>query len=148
MPCRNIETDTHEDHTVMVIWAYSMLTRDAARKAGNALSDIGAAATDVLPSAGFKEESVVLLGCGSSTKTNAFISTGVGRPYLQLATSLAANAALEGDKPSLVDLRLPQQILAAGVYVMEAGFPNDTRERLPPLIKSLCDLMDLLASLR
>ena len=94
------------------------------------------------------EDPIVLLGLGNSAKTNAFISAGTGRPYLQLDPGVGTDTAPAGETAELCDLRHPQQVLAAGVRVLEAGFPSDARERLPPLIKSLCDLMDLLGSLR
>jgi hypothetical protein len=125
-----------------------MLTRDAARKAGVVLSGHGASVVNGSSSCNTSEDPIVLLGCGSSAITNAFISAGTGRPYLQLDAGVGTDAALAGETAELCDLRHPQQVLAAGVRVLEAGFPNDTRERLPPLIKSLCDLMDLLGSLR
>lgn len=133
-------------HTVMVIWAYSMLQRDAARKAGLATPINGAPNPHQSFLDAIAVDQIVTLDGESNGKTNAFVSSGAGRPFLQLDES--SWIPQTGEQSGMCDLRYPQQVLLAGVRVLESRFPGESRDRLPPLIKSLCDLMDLLASLR
>lgn len=133
-------------HTVMVIWAYSMLQRDAARRAGlatpvNNVTNLQSSFLDAVA-----VDQIVALDGESNAKTHAFITSGTGRPFLRLdETSWITQS---NEKSRMCDLRYPQQVLLAGVRVLESRYPGEARDILPPMVKSLCDLMDLLASLR
>ncbi len=135
-------------HTVMVIWAYSMLLRDAARKAGLSTPLNGGSGAQALSLDETSNEPLVMLDGDSDSAVNSFILGNTGRPYVMFDAAEASEAVMQGRQPKLCDLRHPQQVLKMGVRVLEGSFPNEPRHQLPPLIKSLCDLMDMLASLR
>ena len=122
-----------------------MLQRDAARKAGIITPAQGGPNTQIPQFGDVAADEIVLLDGESNAQTNAFVSRGEGRPHLRMASVASTDSGGGGDS---CDLRQPQRVLAAGVRVLESRFPNEPRQNLPPVIKSICDLWDMLASLR
>ena len=123
----------------MVLWAYSMLQRDAARKSG----------TDTPAHAAFSvsdlsHDDIVFLDSQNTQNTTTFISTNTGRPFLQLEAD--PNALQQGDLSGFCDLRQPLQVLAAGVRILNRSFPDESREVNPLPLDAVLQQQRRLAS--
>lgn len=132
-------------HAVMVLWSYGMLKRDAARRTGSATPANGSTNANT---GSFERQSsdIVVLDGESDRKMEAFLVMGSGRACLQIDT--ASSSSNRAHQPQLCDLDNPQVVMAVGVKVLEGNYPGEARDKLPQLIKSLCDLMSELGSLR
>ena len=131
-------------HAVMILWAYGMMQRDAARRTARSSPAPGANGhTDSIAN---NTRQVVFLDRPKSTDIDAFLYRNQGRPCLQLQTTRAQ--AGDGQAPSVCDLRNPQSAMLVGIQVLECNCPNEQRSGMPQMIRSLCDLMSELGSLR
>lgn len=115
-------------HSVMVLWAFSMLRRDAMRKAGIATPAQGVFSA-ARPLGEINNDDVVLLDGESNGKTKAFIASNAGYPFLRLGADLTA--VQPGDTSMLCDLRHPIRVLAGGVQLLNGSFPGESRESNP-----------------
>lgn len=134
-------------HMVMILWAYGMLQRDAARRTGTHTPATGSRSgqSETLPN-----PRTVLLDGENNTAVDEFVLMSRGRPCLQLNVQPYRTGALpEPLQPvQLCDLRNTKSVMAVGVSILEGNYPNESRDKLPQLIKSLCNLMSELGSLR
>lgn len=120
-------------HAIMVLWAYGLMQRDAARRKKDGQGSQLAATIDEAP---------VFLDEPSNERTNAFLLMNNGRPCLHLG------AIDSGTGSQTCDLRSSQAVMAVGIAVLEGNLPNEIRENLPQLIRSLCELMKALGNLK
>ncbi|KAK4580460.1 hypothetical protein LTR86_000663 [Recurvomyces mirabilis] len=133
-------------HASMILWAYAMMQRDAARRTARSSPQPGGPierdtvsslmANGKLP--------IVFLDGPKTADTDAFVHLNSGRPCLQLSASKQNPTAA----PLLGDLKNPQSIMAVCVEVLERNAPSEERAGKPQMIKCLCDLMSELGSLR
>ena len=118
-------------HSVMVLWTYAMLQREAGKPSGH-----GSPGQDVIAAMPKSADEVVYLDAeGTNTRLESFLAVGSGRPYLGT------------DATTSCDMRDPRGVMAVGVRVLEGNYPNEVREHLPQLIRSMCELMGELGSL-
>ncbi|TKA81732.1 hypothetical protein B0A55_01117 [Friedmanniomyces simplex] len=126
-------------HAVMVLWAFGMMQRDATRRTARSSPAPGAAQqaecnTQV-------EKPLVFLDSPKCPKAESFIHMDYGRPCLQLRASSRST-------PTICDLRNPQSMMNVGIDALEGNCPNEQRQGMPQMVRSLCDLMSELGCLR
>ncbi|KAL5378465.1 hypothetical protein DPSP01_009048 [Paraphaeosphaeria sporulosa] len=132
-------------HSIMVLWTYSMMMSDRARRTGGntpvrpAPSDASHGPKvflDVHPSV-------------NSDHVDAFIHKDVGKPCLTTIPSTTQDT-LRGisSTEQVCDLRSPSQIMEIGVELLDAKHPEVERKIKPPLLRALCNLMEGLGRLR
>lgn len=78
----------------------------------------------------------VFLDDVSSPQLEAYLYNGTGRPALRFPDGQCC------------ELRNVTSVMALGCRVLEGNCPGETRDRLPQMIKSLCNLMDELGGLK
>lgn len=122
-----------------------MLGRDAARRTGSATPVNGSRSSNPVSSE-IRSGEIVVLDGQSDAKTEGFLIMGSGRVCLQVNGTTSSSS--HAQQPQLCDLQNPQMVMVVGVNVLEGNYPGESRDKLPQLIKSLCDLMSELGSLR
>lgn len=122
-------------HSIMVLWTYSMLHRGSSAQTQSGLQ------------AGAEHENHVLLDDNDNEQRTAFVHMGVGSPCVRLIDRLERSSRANRIDADYCDLRYPQAVMAMGVKVFEGNLPNETRQNMPQLIKSLCALLSGLGSL-
>lgn len=142
-------------HAVMVLWAFGMMQKDAARRTGTSTPVVKSRSAphwQLLHDGQFdSQKGVVFLDeAPQAAGIHAYIRANTGRPCLKLAAGMKADEI--GQSDSICDLRNSQAVMKIGVQALESNYtntvPDDTRSNLPQLIKTLCDLMDELGSLQ
>jgi hypothetical protein len=134
-------------HSIMVLWTYSMMISDHARKTGfntpvhpNSTSSLN------------HQELVFLDDVRSSNQAavEAFVMMNTGTPCLRILSGTNAAQRPEGGEARLeiCDLRYPWQVMKAGVTLLDGTHPDVDRETGPPLLRALCGLMEELGGLR
>ncbi|KAH7559035.1 hypothetical protein BM1_03972 [Bipolaris maydis] len=134
-------------HSIMVLWTYSMITSDSARKTGcNTPTQVEQAATSDGPTLVFLDDA----RCSNQSAVNAFIMMNAGIPCLRISFDNAgAQSDVQGTaKSDTCDLRYPWQVMKAGVALLDGTHPDVDRETGPPLIRALCGLMEELGGLQ
>lgn len=128
-------------HAIMVLWAYSMMHQGAKRQ------NTDEASHNIQRGAGPKRQDetvLVFLDEDSNDQITTFILLDSGQPCLN---GLSHVSQTDRDDLRICDLRNPQAVMAMGVKVFEGNLPNETRQNLPRLIRSLCELLSELGSL-
>ncbi|KAF2159466.1 hypothetical protein M409DRAFT_30086 [Zasmidium cellare ATCC 36951] len=120
-------------HAVMVLWAYGMMQRDAARRKADG-KEPRESTTSSEPS--------TFLDDMTNDRTNDFLLMNTGRPCLRFSNTES------GTESQACDIRNAQGVMAVGIAVLEGNLPNEIRENLPQLTRSLCELMKALGSLK
>ena len=131
-------------HAVMVIWTYSMMLRDRARKTGTNTPEI--------PDAGGVQQGktpVVFLDDMPDTNQPdacAFILTNSRVPCLRIVKD---HSQLPGspEKHEICNIKFPSQVMRVGVELLEACHPDVPRGEGPPLSQALCRFMQELGGL-
>ncbi|KAK5718427.1 hypothetical protein LTR15_008154 [Elasticomyces elasticus] len=127
-------------HAIMILWTFGMLQRDASRRTARSSPVPGQANT--ADDHALSVRLLIFLDSPRSPETEAYIHRDHGRPCLQLRKPT-------GDAVRLpCELRNPQSMMAVGIHVLEGNCPNEQRQGMPQMIKSLCDLMSELGNLR
>ncbi|EDU44696.1 hypothetical protein PtrSN002B_003714 [Pyrenophora tritici-repentis] len=135
-------------HSIMVLWTYSMLISDHARKTGFN--------TPIQPSSTVPPEQTVLVFLDDARPSNqaavdAFIIMNTGTPCLRILPSRTRQtqgaAEAEAAKSNVCNLKYPWQVMEAGVALLDGTHPDVDREIGPPLIRALCGLMEELGGL-
>ncbi|KAH7087408.1 hypothetical protein FB567DRAFT_524983 [Paraphoma chrysanthemicola] len=132
-------------HAIMVLWTYSMMVRDRAKKTGTSTP------SRVRPNSA--QAKIVLLDDAPATNQSdidAFISSSTGLPCLRIVSTHHSTAAepASANRPEICDLRYPSQVMKVGVRLLDATHPDVDRETGPPLMRALCGLMEELGGLR
>lgn len=132
-------------HAIMVLWTYSMMVRDRAKKTGTTTP------SRTQPSSP-PGRSVYLDGDSSNNQVDihSFIQMNNGSPCLHIISS-HQSAQSENDRPVRPDtcnLKYPSQVMRVGVGLLDALHPDVDRETGPPLVRALCGLMEELGGLR
>jgi hypothetical protein len=138
-------------HAVIVLWTYSMMLNDAARRTGSATPSRGkqdAMSSDFSFFSNVNSDTVLLNGPSTPT-TEAYLLLGSGKPCLRSPHPLRSNLH-ERPQPQndLWNLRNPSAVMKVSSVLLQNNCPNDERENLPQMIRSLCDLMDELGNLK
>ncbi|KAK4505149.1 hypothetical protein PRZ48_003112 [Zasmidium cellare] len=120
-------------HAMMVLWAYGMMLRDAARRMSSDRQQQESTMDNELP---------IFLDETSNDRANAFLLMNSGRPCLRLYDADPKSTS------QACDVRNAQAVMAVGISVLEGNLPNEIHENLPQLIRSLCELMKALGSLK
>lgn len=131
----------------MVLWTYSMITSDCARKTRcNTPTQVELAAIHDGQTLVFLDDA----RCSNQSAVNAFIMMNTGIPCLRISFGdTGAQSEVEGNaKSDTCDLRYPWQVMKAGVALLDATHPGVDRETGPPLIRALCGLMEDLGGLQ
>jgi hypothetical protein len=131
----------------MVLWTYSMMISDHARKTGfNTPVQPNSAAT-------LDQQELVFLDDPRSSNqaaVDAFVMMNTGTPCLRILSGHVAVQVAEGGEPrsKTCDLKYPWQVMKAGVTLLDGTHPDVDRETGPPLLRALCGLMEELGGLR
>ena len=132
-------------HAIMVLWTFSMMMRDQAKRTGTTTP----IRTHAAPS---QSSPVVFLDDATSPNQrniDAFIILNKGTPCLHIISAHAKVATEPADHHhEICNLRYPSQVMKTGVKLFDASHPDDNRETGPPLLKALCGLMEELGGLR
>jgi hypothetical protein len=134
-------------HSIMVLWTYSMMISDHARKTGfNTPIQPGSATT-------LDHQEFVFLDDARSCNqaaVDAFVTMNTGTPCLRILSGYALVQVSEGSDPrsDICDLKYPWQVMKAGVTLLDGTHPDVDRETGPPLLRALCGLMEELGGLR
>ncbi|EUC31551.1 hypothetical protein COCCADRAFT_100993 [Bipolaris zeicola 26-R-13] len=134
-------------HSIMVLWTYSMITSDCARKTRcNTPTQVELAAIHDGQTLVFLDDA----RCSNQSAVNTFIMMNTGIPCLRISFGdTGAQSEVEGNaKSDTCDLRYPWQVMKAGVALLDATHPGVDRETGPPLIRALCGLMEDLGGLQ
>lgn len=139
-------------HSLMVLWAYGMIQRDAARRSGTSSPRGVTMPSTVRSSTTVEPGRTVFLDDEKSENADTFLLMGSGTPCLRLTGKDWSGQTRRGTTRSLeatqiCDLRNPQAVMGVGIRVFEQNYPNETRQNLPQMIRSLCELMSELGSL-
>lgn len=132
-------------HAIMVLWTYSMLTRDHANKTapGTPTTEKGI---------GHEDDAILLDEPRSNVQghIDAFVLADRGRPCLKIISSHAyASPGPTDTVPEAVcDMRFPSQVMEVGIKLFEASVPGTSREIGPPLLQALCGLMEELGKIQ
>ncbi|KAJ4376924.1 hypothetical protein N0V86_006362 [Didymella sp. IMI 355093] len=129
-------------HAIMVLWTYSMMVRDRAKKTGTTTP------MRIQPSS--PPSKIVYLDDAVSDNQrdiDAFILRNEGIPCLHII-SMHRAVATESNRPELCNLKYPSQVMKTGVRLLDASHPEVDREIGPPLMRALCGLMEELGGLR
>ncbi|KAL5115151.1 hypothetical protein ACEQ8H_006987 [Pleosporales sp. CAS-2024a] len=136
-------------HSTIVLWTYSMMISDHARKTGvNTPTQQPACDTNG------SSRNLVFLDTNRSTNqavVDNFISTNTGLPCLQILPNLASAQGSEETEPmggEICNLNCPWQVMRAGVALLDGSHPDVDRDTGPPLLRALCGLMEELGGLR
>jgi hypothetical protein len=127
-------------HSIMVLWTYSMMMSDRARRTGLNSPE--------RPDQSADQDPMVRLDAPPSDNSNyveAFIHRDIGKPCL--TTSFRTRQA-DGSEEQVCDLRTPSQIMKIGVELLDGKHPEVERKIKPPLLRALCNLMEGLGRLR
>lgn len=136
-------------HSIMVLWAYSMMYIDSAKHSRSTTPLPGQRYTAIQRTKDDSSEQPVYLDDGTSEMTEAYILTGSGRPCLRMQKRSEQGAtAQDNARSETCDLRNPPMVMQMGVQVLRANCPRDRPENMPQMLRSLCDVMDGLARLR
>jgi len=132
-------------HAIMVLWTYSMMTRDLAKKTGTT--------TPMRTRPSSLPGKVIYLDDAASDNqagVNAFIATNSGIPCLRIISTHQPVASESGAiaRPEICNLKYPSQVMKVGVMLLESTHPDVDRETGPPLVRALCGLMEELGGLR
>lgn len=130
----------------MVLWTYSMMMSDHARKTGLNTP------TQSHPRTASDDQILVFLDDPRSSNqatVDAFIMTSTGTPCLRILSSSTQTQAEENASSSdICSLKYPWQVMKAGVALLDGTHPDVDREIGPPLLRALCGLMEELGGLR
>lgn len=127
----------------MVLWAYSMLQQDAARKSGtDTPAQVAFSVTQGLGD--LSNDNIVFLDGDDTSKIKAFLYANTGLPFLQPEAD--PRAVQEGNLSRSCDLRQPFQVLAAGVRILNHSFPDDSRAVNPLPLDAVLQQQQRLAS--
>jgi hypothetical protein len=132
-------------HSIMVLWTYSMMVRDRAKKTGTT--------TPMRTRPSSLPSKVIYLDDAASDNQadiNAFIATGSGIPCLHIISTHEPVASETGasSRPEICNLKCPSQVMKVGVMLLDTTHPDVDRETGPPLVRALCGLMEELGGLR
>jgi hypothetical protein len=128
-------------HAIMILWTYSMMIKDRARKTGTTTPTRTIQTT---------EGTVFLDDALSKNETNidASIRTNSRKPFLRaISTPPTSGTSHSQERPEICDLRYPSQVMKAGVKILNSTHPDTDHEHKPPLIRALCRLMEELGGL-
>jgi hypothetical protein len=134
-PYQNRGQDSFMIHyAVMVLWTYSMLMSDRAKRTGTN--------TPCAPSANVQNITTpVFLDDARSVNqhaVDAFILLNSGTPCLHMS----------GQPSEVCQLKYPSQIMKTGINLLDGTHPDVGRDIGPPLLRALCGLMEELGGLR
>lgn len=131
-------------HSIMVLWTYSMMMSDRARRTGVNSPERPDQSVD-------SRDTMVRLDASpdNSIQVEAFIHRDIGKPCLTIVPcSRAASLQDAGSEEQVCDLRSPSQIMKIGVELLDGKHPEVERKIKPPLLRALCNLMEGLGRLR
>jgi hypothetical protein len=118
-------------HAMMILWTYSIMIRDRARKTGATTPTRTIQTT----------ERTVFLDDGllkNETNIDAFIRMNSRQPFLRaISTPLPSGAPHSRERQEICDLRYPSQVMKAGVKILNSTHPDTDHEHKPPLIRAL-----------
>ncbi|KAH6099556.1 hypothetical protein HBI69_229430 [Parastagonospora nodorum] len=133
-------------HSIMVLWTYSMMINDHARKTGSNTPVRAAHATMQ------DQSTLVFLDDDRSTNqsaVDAFIMMNTGTPCLRILLKTSVQQREDGAASNeICNMKHPWQVMKAGVTLLEGTHPDVDRETGPPLLRALCGLMEELGGLR
>jgi hypothetical protein len=144
-------------HTIMVLWTYGMMQRDAARRMEATAPFMKSRASVALEEARAlqpPDDRIVFLDQTMGPEQKAFVAMNSGLPCIHMNGYRRPLQGPLGEEveAAVCDLRNPHHVMKMGINVLESNYPNtvpdDNRSNLPQLIKCLCNLMDELGSLR
>ncbi|KAJ5313085.1 hypothetical protein N7508_003915 [Penicillium antarcticum] len=119
-------------HAALVLWVYGLFQCGELKQLEDK-TPIGE--TDLPP--------CVSLDGLEDTATKAFLGHGIGRPGLTMTRS-----GPDGDTPMFCELSKPRSVMAVARQVFEGNCPCPSPDdRLPPMIQSLCELIEDLGNL-
>lgn len=128
-------------HAIMVLWTYSMIINDRARKTGTNTP------VAPLPPNSRTQGPIVFLDdprSSNQSAVDAFVLMNSGTPCLRI---ISGRSEKEKEKAEICQLKHPSQVLKTGVRLLEGTHPDVDREIGPPLLRALCGLMEELGGL-
>jgi hypothetical protein len=128
---------------VLILWTYSMMQCDAARRTARSSPSSGAAQLGPKNAASANGTTLVFLDGPRDNSVDAFLQFNTGRPCLRLRQEMQ-----DGSVGQIADLRNPQSMMTVGVETLESNCPNEARSEMPQMIRTLCELMSELGNLR
>ncbi|CAN9190210.1 unnamed protein product [Alternaria alternata] len=132
-------------HAIMVLWTYSMMMRDRAKKTGTT-TPMRAQSSSFLSKVIYLDDAA----SENQTSINSFILMNSGIPCLRIISTHQPVASESGvaDRPEICNLKYPSQVMEVGVRLLDTTHPDVDRETGPPLVRALCGLMEELGGLR
>jgi hypothetical protein len=154
-------------HSIMVLWTYSMMVCDYARKTRSNTPTMQFASQHPIttssndtPSSTNPTTTPQRVFIDDPSPTNrtaidAFIQMSVGTPYLRTSLANGQRKSGDGDKQQrdksdeeVCDLAVPSQVMKLGVELLDSTHPDVDRQTGPPLLRALCELIEELGGLR
>jgi hypothetical protein len=132
-------------HAIMVLWTYSMMVRDRAKKTGTTTPS---RTQPNLPPG--KMVYLDDLASGNQSDIDAFIAMNSGMPCLRIIYTHKPDISESESipRPEICNLKYPSQVMRVGISLFDASHPDVDRGTGPPLIRALCGLMEELGGLR
>ncbi|RYO26282.1 hypothetical protein AA0111_g8164 [Alternaria arborescens] len=132
-------------HAIMVLWTYSMMVRDRAKKTGTT-TPMRAQSSSILGKVIYLDDAA----SEKQTSINSFVLMNSGIPCLRIISTHQPVASESGmaDRPEICNLKYPSQVMKVGVRLLDTTHPDVDRETGPPLVRALCGLMEELGGLR
>lgn len=132
-------------HAIMVLWTYSMMVRDRAKKTGTT-TPMRAQSTSPPSKTIYLDDAT----SDNQSDIDAFILMNSGIPCLHIISTHHSDAPKSGapGRFETCNLKYPSQVMNVGVKLLDATHPDVDRETGPPLMRALCGLMEELGGLR
>lgn len=134
-------------HSIMVLWTYSMMMSDRARRTG-----VNTPVRPVAHSSLENNDPLVFLDIPPSVNgdyVDVFIHKDIGKPCLTTTSSQNREDLRDADfELKVCDLSSPSQVMEIGVELLDAKHPEVERKIKPPLVRALCNLLERLGRLR
>lgn len=121
-------------YAIMVLWTYSMLMGDRAKRTGTNTPCAPSANTQNITTPVFLDDARAM----NQNAVDAFILMNSGTPCLHMS----------GQPEEVCQLKYPSQIMKTGIKLLDGTHPDVGRDIGPPLLRALCGLMEELGGLR
>jgi hypothetical protein len=131
-------------HAIMVLWTYSMMIRDRAKKTGTTTPTC---TTQPKSKIVFLDDEILT---ANQPNIDVFVLMNSGTPHLRITPTqpVALRTPDTTNRPEICNLRYPYQVMKVGVTLLNSTHPDIDRKIGPPLIRALCRLMEELGGLQ
>jgi hypothetical protein len=121
-------------HAIMVLWTYSMLMSDRAKRTGTNTPSAPSQSAQSISKPVFLDDARY----SNQNTVDAFILLNNGTPCLRMSIQ----------PPEICQLKYPSQVMKTGINLLDGTHPDVGRDIGPPLLRALCGLMEELGGLR